>query len=196
MFATVSRSFLGLLVRASGHQTSRSISFSNAQRSGAYDSDGKTTITILNNEPGLGLMVDSYSKVGFRLNNGSFVVGPIALFPKTVLSWNVQSDEDINEQSLDLFTVLEPRPDVLIIGFGNRPEFKIQLDRLLHTFRVKKKLNLEILPTDRAVSTFNFLNAEGRYVVAAMIPPKAINTTDDDYAMSRDRKKKLYLYDD
>uniref|UniRef100_A0A0A9W973 NADH dehydrogenase [ubiquinone] 1 alpha subcomplex assembly factor 3 n=1 Tax=Lygus hesperus TaxID=30085 RepID=A0A0A9W973_LYGHE len=195
MSATVCRSIFGLLLRP-GIQTSRSISSSKPLSSGAYDSDGKTTITILNNEPGLGLMVDSYSKHGFRLNNGSFVVGPIALFPKTVLSWNVQNDEDINEDSLDMFTVLDPRPDILIIGFGNRSEFKPQLDRLLLKFRVEKKLNLEILQTPKAVSTFNFLNAEGRYVAAAMIPPQYINHSDDDYVAARDRKKKLYQYDD
>jgi NADH dehydrogenase [ubiquinone] 1 alpha subcomplex assembly factor 3 len=36
-------------------------------------------------------------------------VGPIALFARTVLSWNVSSHEDINEESLSLFTTLEPK---------------------------------------------------------------------------------------
>lgn len=48
----------------------------------AYDGDGKTTATVLNTEEGAGLMIDSFSQTGFRLNNGMMVVGPMAIFPR------------------------------------------------------------------------------------------------------------------
>lgn len=50
----------------------------------------------------------SILQVGFRLNNGMFVLGPMAIFPKTVLSWNVSGPSDINENSLSLFLHLVP----------------------------------------------------------------------------------------
>lgn len=48
----------------------------------AYEADGKTTVTLLNTEEDAGLMVNSYSQLGFRLNNNVFVMGPMAIFPK------------------------------------------------------------------------------------------------------------------
>lgn len=48
-----------------------------------YDGDGKTTATILNNDHlGNGFMINSISKVGFRLNNDVLVVGPLVIFPR------------------------------------------------------------------------------------------------------------------
>jgi NADH dehydrogenase [ubiquinone] 1 alpha subcomplex assembly factor 3 len=48
----------------------------------AYEGDGKTSATVLNTEEGAGLMIDSFSQTGFRLNNGMLVVGPMAIFPR------------------------------------------------------------------------------------------------------------------
>lgn len=50
--------------------------------SGSYEGDGKTKVNILNQELNLGLMINSYSQSGFRLNNGLNVIGPMAIFPR------------------------------------------------------------------------------------------------------------------
>lgn len=86
---------------------------------------------------------------------------------------------EISEESLSLFTVLEPKIDILIIGVGD------DADKLSKNFNILKfmrqhKLTIEVLPTAKACPTFNFLNYEGRYVAAALIPPTKINATDDD----------------
>lgn len=47
-----------------------------------YDGDGKTSVSIMNNEVEGSLMVNAFSQMGFRLNNGMMVLGPMALFPK------------------------------------------------------------------------------------------------------------------
>lgn len=47
-----------------------------------YDGDGKTKVSILNHEVEGGLMINAFSQMGFRLNNGMMVVGPMALFPR------------------------------------------------------------------------------------------------------------------
>jgi NADH dehydrogenase [ubiquinone] 1 alpha subcomplex assembly factor 3 len=46
-------------------------------------------VTILNKEYSSGLLVDAYSPLGFKLNTGMRVIGPCAIFPKTILRWNV-----------------------------------------------------------------------------------------------------------
>lgn len=48
----------------------------------SYDGDGKTKATVMNNEVDGGLMINSFSQMGFRLNNGLMVIGPMVIFPK------------------------------------------------------------------------------------------------------------------
>ena len=52
---------------------------------------GKTTVKILNQETEDGMFIDAYSCMGFRLNNGMRVMGPCAVFPRSVLHWNVST---------------------------------------------------------------------------------------------------------
>ena len=49
----------------------------------------KTTVTILNKEQDGGIFIDAYSNQGFRLNTGFRVIGPCAVFPRSILHWNV-----------------------------------------------------------------------------------------------------------
>ena len=62
------------------------------------------------------LTLMSFSPFGFRLANEIFVQGPIAIFPKHIFHWNVAKTEEITEESLSLFHLIEPKLDVLIIG--------------------------------------------------------------------------------
>jgi NADH dehydrogenase [ubiquinone] 1 alpha subcomplex assembly factor 3 len=48
----------------------------------AYDGDGKTKVSIMNSDAESGLMINAFSQMGFRLNNGIMVLGPMAIFPK------------------------------------------------------------------------------------------------------------------
>jgi len=57
------------------------------------DEDGdlcgmKSTVSILNDEMD-GLGINGFSQLGFLLNNGLRVIGPCAVFPRSVLQWNV-----------------------------------------------------------------------------------------------------------
>ncbi|XP_028169242.1 NADH dehydrogenase [ubiquinone] 1 alpha subcomplex assembly factor 3 isoform X2 [Ostrinia furnacalis] len=169
---------LSLIVRQAGAIAKKSTPLlSSVRHKAAYEGDGKTTVRVINQEQDLGLMIDSYATYGFRLNNGITVLGPMAIFPRTVLSWQVGSSEEITEESLRLFKLLEPKIDLVIMGIEAN-------DRSIMgpVFRAAKanKLNVEILPTEHACSTFNFLNAEGRCVAAALIPPTSVQMNEDD----------------
>lgn len=150
----------------------------------AVDDDGdlaqfKTTVTILNQENEQGIFIDSYSNMGFLLSSGIRVFGPCAIFPRSVLHWNVRSVQDVNEDSLSLFTMLEPKIDILVLGVGERENMK-KIDAKIMRHLRASKINVELLPTDQALATFNFLNAEKRYVAGAFIPPSYIDNLDDD----------------
>lgn len=143
---------------------------------------------------------------------------PIAIFPKSVLSWNVSSVQDINEDSLSLFCTLEPKIgrvnqvfslnvllhhitlpfylskiDILVIGLGDHGQ---KLDFNLIKYMREKKICLEIGPTERACATFNFLNVEGRCVAGAMIPPTRYRINEDDVVSTKRRNRDLLKVED
>ncbi|KAH7691449.1 Protein NUAF-3 a [Aphelenchoides avenae] len=122
-----------------------------------------------------------YSSQGFRLLDRSFMFGPIAVFPKTVLSWRVLTPDDITEDSLCLFFLLQPKIDILVVGVGDRKNLDSVRKRVIPAAK-KHRIGLELHTTEDAISTFNFLNAESRYVAAALYPPQDYHVTDDEYA--------------
>ena len=110
--------------------------------------------------------------------------------------WNVDGPEDINEDSLALFTILDPKIDVLIIGFGDntsqtgKRSFPVDTSIILKMLR--KGINVELLTTENAIATYNFLVEEGRVVAAALIPPNHVRMTDQDIVDTKARRKQLY----
>ena len=64
-----------------------------ARSKSQLDEDGdaygmRTTVSMLNDEME-GLAVNGFSTLGFLLNNGLRVIGPCAIFPRSILQWNV-----------------------------------------------------------------------------------------------------------
>jgi NADH dehydrogenase [ubiquinone] 1 alpha subcomplex assembly factor 3 len=157
--------------------------------SGAYEGDGKTTVTIINDENQEAVIIDTYSSHGFRLSSGVFMIGPIAAFPRTVFQWDVSSVLDITEESLSLFWLLEPKIDVLVIGVGDHG---LNIDHKLRLFLRKKGVSVEVLPTSQAVATFNFLNDDNRNVAAALIPPQTVSLLPEDQFDVLNARKQLY----
>ncbi|XP_060082021.1 NADH dehydrogenase [ubiquinone] 1 alpha subcomplex assembly factor 3-like [Ylistrum balloti] len=117
------------------------------------------------------IIISSFSNLGFKISPGIQVVGPITVFPNTVLHWNVKSAKHIDKHSLSLFYMLEPKLDMLVIGKGMATD-KVNPD--IQIYMKKKGINVEILPTEEACGLFNMLSAEDRHVAAALIPPEKI----------------------
>ncbi|XP_074109427.1 NADH dehydrogenase [ubiquinone] 1 alpha subcomplex assembly factor 3 [Cotesia typhae] len=156
---------------------------------GAYEGEGKTTVTILNKDPEYGLMIDGVSSVGFKLNIGITVLGAMILFPRTAIGWGIRSASDIHKDSLSLFKTIIPRPDIIILGLDNN--YPRDAPFIVDFCKIIKELgiNTEVLPIIKACTTFNFLNAEKRYVVGAFLPPRVLEKHDtqliDDVAIRR-----------
>ena len=97
------------------------------------------------------LQITSFNQYGFSINTHIKVLGPILIFPKTIFSWNVEDTKEINENSLSIFKLIQPRLDVLVIGIGDKYE-KVNPD--VPKWLIQNKINnFEILPT----VTFLFL---------------------------------------
>jgi len=162
-------------------------------RQGAYEGAGKTTISILNQEI-IGMnLVDSYSSNGFRLTDDTFVFGPAIILPTAVLRWNIMSAAEITMESLSLFTILEPKLDVIVIGHGCDPSVRDPVDIKTILGLKKKGIAIECIPTEKAIATYNYLLEEGRVVAAALIPPNfVINETAKDIISKKVTTKELY----
>ncbi|XP_023442705.1 NADH dehydrogenase [ubiquinone] 1 alpha subcomplex assembly factor 3 [Dasypus novemcinctus] len=127
----------------------------------------RTRISLLQRESPHAMYIDSYNSRGFTVN-GDRVIGPCALLPQSVVQWNVGSHQDITEESLSLFWMLEPRIEIVVVGTGDRTE-RLQPEILLAMRQ--RGIAVEVQDTPNACATFNFLCHEGRVTGAALIPP-------------------------
>lgn len=111
------------------------------------------------------------------------------------MSWNIQSYDEINDKTLSLFCLLEPKIDVLVLGVGDQPITPI-FSKGIVAFMRRYGINVEVLPTEQACTTFNFLNGEGRMVAAALLPPVLLSVSESDYVRHQlDRKHLLEVED-
>ncbi|CAL8402322.1 unnamed protein product [Arctogadus glacialis] len=127
----------------------------------------RTTVSIMQKEPGASIMIHGYSTRGFNIDDNK-VYGPCALLPPAILQWNVGGHEDISEESVSLFHLLEPRIEMLILGTGSRTE---RINPKVLALLKKKGIAVEVQDTANACATFNFMMSEGRLVAAGLIPP-------------------------
>ncbi|XP_071873526.1 NADH dehydrogenase [ubiquinone] 1 alpha subcomplex assembly factor 3 isoform X1 [Bombus fervidus] len=147
--------------------------FHTSRTSKEYEGPGKTTIDIINNrniaETHNRFLITQCLPMGFKLNDNSLLLGPLVIFDRTILSWNVGSAKDINEATLSLFTIVHPALDLVILGLETNYEY----NRVLEIKKVLMKYNIksEILPVRQACGIYNFLINDGRYVAAGLIPP-------------------------
>jgi len=115
-------------------------------------------------------IISRYSTQGFNIQ-GNKLYGSVAILPKSFYSWKVKSAEEITPQSLQLFTVAEPRVELLVVGTGLKIE---QLSKEVKEYMKKHNIAMEVLDTPNACATFNLLLEEGRMTAAVLIPPSDI----------------------
>ena len=115
---------------------------------------------------------------GFELRGDVFVPTSICCLPYHAFLWRARVQEDVTVESLKLFTVVHPRPEIVVVGLGARGPRERLVDVEAH-FR-EEGIALEQMDTANAVHTFNILNDEGRTVGGAFLTlePRGI----DEYA--------------
>jgi uncharacterized protein len=82
-----------------------------------------------------------------------------------VPEWDVKSIEDISEENLQVIFNLQP--EVILLGTG---ETQVFLPPAIQVHFFRRNFGFEVMTTDAACRTFNVLVAEGRHVVAALMP--------------------------
>lgn len=69
-----------------------------------------------------------------------------------------------------------------MIGVGD-PGQKVNLEVIRYLRSMK--IGVEILPTEKACATFNFLNVENRCIAGALIPPTRVMPTESEHFQQR-----------
>ncbi|TFK43910.1 DUF498-domain-containing protein [Crucibulum laeve] len=123
------------------------------------------------------VQVESISTEGIRLADGLNIRGPCLFLEGCVFLWDVPNLLDgkgsrgrWQDWSTERFEVLEsvvPRPEILLLGTGKTlaqppPAFRTYLNKL--------GIQLEVMDSRNACSTYNILAEEGRRVAAALLP--------------------------
>lgn len=109
--------------------------------------------------------IRSIGERGIRVNQDYFDKPFIMSGQRIVPEWNVESVHDISEESLQV--LFDLKPEVVLIGTGSTQVFLPPATQV-HFFR--RNIGFEVMTTDAACRTFNVLVAEGRQVVAALLP--------------------------
>lgn len=159
--------------------------FISRRNDGAYEGYGKTTVHVMNGDEAKVQLISATSQRGFRLMDTSFVAGPMIIYRNYVYCWNIAGDEQINEESLEFFFHLVPRLDLLIIGYSHA-DYRKNLDQTIPITCRRHGLHVEILPTIKAVTTYNFL-APIRTVAGAFVPPAKYNFDLTDFMGHKER---------
>lgn len=154
---------------------------------GAYEGHGRTVLDFRDKKDTDFHLISAYSQVGFRLQNGIFVVGPMIIHENTVLGWNIKDDQAITEDSLEFFRHVVPPLDLLILGLSEDKSLKSFNRDLIIQFK-KLNLPLEILSSTRACQMYNFVVGT-RNVAGAFLPPRRFRILSEDYVDNMRRHK-------
>ncbi|NDA51574.1 MAG: hypothetical protein EBX66_03785 [Betaproteobacteria bacterium] len=101
--------------------------------------------------------------------NAQVTEGSLLVMPEGMLqAWRPRTWTDIAAD--DFMALLEARPDLVIVGTGSQqcflhPKFAMQF--------ANQGIGLECMATPAACRTYNILMAEGRKVLAALLPMNA-----------------------
>ena len=113
-------------------------------------------------------MIDAFSQTGFVVN-GVNLKGSLLLLPHLSLLFDVPTLQHLTPQSLELFRLIDPPVELLLIGSGERVE-RIPPDA--QRWLEQQAIAPEVFTSRTACSTFNFMVQERRAVAALMFPPR------------------------
>ncbi|KAJ7571804.1 NADH dehydrogenase 1 alpha subcomplex assembly factor 3, partial [Mycena floridula] len=115
------------------------------------------------------VQVSSISQKGIQLADGLLLPSSCVFLEGQVFLWDVPSSlwDGWKTDHFELFDVVVPKPEILLLGTGQRIS---QPPAFLRTHLRKMGIQLDVMDTRNACSTYNLLAEEGRRVAAALLP--------------------------
>ena len=126
----------------------------------------------------------------FVLGNGLVLKTPILCYGGKVFVWEAAAGlgetgafnlEGIEPADLSVLRAVKPKPDILVVGSGERRRgppaagTKAKLSESVRELLYGLNVSVELVDTKTAISTFNILQQDGRRVMAALLPVAAPN---------------------
>lgn len=111
-------------------------------------------------------IIQGYRTGGFRVSGVSYE-GAVIVSPLRTSRWGAASFETLSENDFDELAIGADEIDVVLLGAGSRSGF---FPPALYKALKSKGLVVETMDTGAACRTYNVLMAEGRRVVAALLP--------------------------
>ena len=111
-------------------------------------------------------IIQGYSAGGFRVSGSSYT-GAIIVTPMQTTQWAARSFSTLDESDFDVLAANANEIDVVLLGSGNKFEF---FPPALRAKLKDRGLSIDAMDTGAACRTYNVLMAEGRRVVAALLP--------------------------
>ncbi|GAB2228031.1 hypothetical protein Droror1_Dr00009860 [Drosera rotundifolia] len=123
-------------------------------------------INLIDKVPDEQLIFQEYDETGFKVTGVKYE-GSLLCVGNLLLSWSPKKFSEITPDSLSLFQILRPVPEILILGCGKYIQpVGTELQRFIRSTGMK----YEAVDSRNAASTYNILNEEGRIVAAALLP--------------------------
>lgn len=133
----------------------------------AADTDDKPRVWEGINSSDLpAIHVQAYGTNVFRVN-GVEIHSAIVVGPRFVLSWAPTTWDEVTLESLQIVSVLNPKPELIIIGTGSTHEMMPE-EWTQHL--EAQGVAVQTMCTNFAISTFNVLQEEGRQLVTFLLP--------------------------
>ncbi|CAK9328544.1 unnamed protein product [Citrullus colocynthis] len=123
-------------------------------------------INLIDNVPEDQLRFQRYTETGFTVNGVDYE-GSLLCVGNLLMSWSPKKFSEITPESLSIFQIVRPIPEILLLGCGRYTE---PVNPELRQFIRSTGMKLEAVDTRNAASTYNILNEEGRIVAAALLP--------------------------
>ncbi|KAJ9079590.1 hypothetical protein DSO57_1033851 [Entomophthora muscae] len=116
------------------------------------------------------LFIEKLSTKGFSIAGGLQLDSSILIINGFPLKWALK-EKDLNEsnllESLAVFEVVRPKPELVLFGFGKKP---LPLPPKVNQYLNSLGIQTDTMNTRNAASTYNVLIEEGRLVSACLLP--------------------------
>ncbi|KAI9574435.1 DUF498-domain-containing protein [Boletus coccyginus] len=123
------------------------------------------------------VQVSSVGPAGIKLADGLVSTGPVVFLEGKLLLWDVPgvgngsggtgSWDGWTRAHWEVFDVVVPKPEILIFGTGARMEL---VPGSVRGYMKELGIQMDVMDTKNACSTYNLLAEEGRRVAAALLP--------------------------
>ncbi|KAN0132549.1 DUF498 domain containing protein [Lactarius tabidus] len=115
------------------------------------------------------VQVKSISAAGLLLQDGRLLPSACIFLEGEVLLWDVPGTlwNGWDESKFEVFDVVVPKPEILLVGTGKSVN---PLPTSLRQYLNKLGIQVDVMDSWNACTTYNLLSEEGRRVAAALLP--------------------------